>query len=1740
MMMGSIRLYCEREGALPKLRGPKKKTSNYATSPLCWFLMLLMVYRPAIVYPHIKELLALYSRFTHPLNKDKAQKGAASVFCKIITTSFYAIGQWNTSSKFIKEKIIDQGVPFETDYAEKSWSFISTIAENVHHETFEQLVKEMLSPLEELTLKNSINISRLLRSGIHAEIASKFYLEKVIDAMDPRDNKKDVKASALLANMSFSRLRHTKIFWDNLPTLLVRFSSHYRQNLDQGRVIDLVVNILEYLPRSPEEAKTYPESAIETMEMLPEWLLEFSQMFFNSIRHNGKLQCKEAAYYVRQIVLYFAYSGEWMDLGEMTMDLLKNFLELTRESMPESHESQKIIYDILSTVASAPLPDSEGNVSNNYVVADFILPHFLDNLKEQDFDHDVDLWYFSLFSAVVAAAPGVCVARYYDSVIEVIEMAMDAPESNAKEQLNRSARDLKVRLCYVLTRPFLRCNAPWNRPTRVFGTEKTRGQYVIDTCSVYDEHVHIIERHFNMLLSAFDELEKFTEIEAMDEDSSKSSHFSVSQIKLLRKALIKSELDSSNLYLWMFDLEDTYESVTDKYGKIEDVISPFGTGKSYTEIIYHLSTPELRNIVQPVLNRQKQLFDQIPSLKEPLQSLPLRLLRIYENLSKKIAMDDLETFEELDRALSVLVLNLTVTVPPSLPWLDKRDPFSILKIVETFYSASEMRDALYDDIPLGHKKHLNYLKQLHDTHGIIQNFEEVSYQRLVWLSRFREPMLDLFLQILQRSFWVRNAICLDSIARYFAQMLSHEDSDAFLRVIISITHKRVTGNELFDWSEIPEKQQYFAKRVYDVLSVLPDDVDNDAVIEHGVTCAFSLARVPSSWRIMGEILCHCHDYANALEDRGRGLVIQDLIEKLCQNVMLTEIPIPPHSEDQAESRVKCLSWALEKADSLKDPGTRVQLLLSFFLIRVLGKAPCGDVRYISLIRSNLQSTSIALKRVGLLMITRLYSTLDTHNEIVKSSWERSGYCNEQLHNLRTSSIEGAFDESVLSLEFLTSILKAVESVPDMLSKGFAQTVFSMIPTGEILQAKRIAWKVNVFRSLFLRFGMSLWEPFSKAIKLYQDGSSTPLGEEENGASIGENLAAQAARLLGINPKQISAATTTNGTGTAFTLKVTAPATTNVDAVTDMFSNVDLNVSQEEEAKIPVVAFEALIGSVLGIQKCISDGALTIINHDSENNEKPDQKFIEDSVYESFWENAEGLFNKIWADMSSKKRSSYMAIIGSMKQLPAPIMDRLLDQLCSRLEHKREKPITTAREAMIWSSLNVFIVLAWSNCENNPERVKTIVDFIIRRIYPLFKQELPFEFDIVRQSAVMVVKSTLDYCVALDYIRYPSINQQLEPLKTEFDSVLAYWVNMCKTAPSTSEEGSSEVGTPEVDMIDEDGTNDNRVADEEDIELAFDSTSHQQISEHDTEALLIDVVDENVSSESTKVNAVGADLTAQKTQQYAIEAFLAFAKNCVGICKLFAPYVYDVALLAMEHIREDSVRVQARQALQVISGATFQSYPEHVEHYPSSITYTSVESHAQRVWDSIHPYTKVHSRRVAACAIDAAGLFYFHNFLLLPVALRKDIRHLIEDSLESDLAEVRLHGVSALMRIMVTLSEHDFALMGRKYVKRAMKQKRKSSKTIDGETKTQPLLSGVLGLSAVVGSTPFALNEVIKDSVNCLTFLAQSPCDIGKEAKITVNNFKKTHVDTWHEMPDWFTGEEWERLCGVLPAQHYYS
>ena len=97
-----------------------------------------------------------------------------------------------------------------------------------------------------------------------------------------------------------------------------------------------------------------------------------------------------------------------------------------------------------------------------------------------------------------------------------------------------------------------------------------------------------------------------------------------------------------------------------------------------------------------------------------------------------------------------------------------------------------------------------------------------------------------------------------------------------------------------------------------------------------------------------------------------------------------------------------------------------------------------------------------------------------------------------------------------------------------------------------------------------------------------------------------------------------------------------------------------------------------------------------------------------------------------------------------------------------------------------------------------------------------------------------------------------------------------------------------------------------------------------------------------------------------------------------------------------------------------------------------------------------------------------------------------------------------------------------------------------SRTIISPDDLRRIHFGVLGLSALILSVPYRLPQWIPEAMVLLADHVNDPEPIRSTIQKTINEFRRTHQDTWHEDQRQFTAEQLQIFSGLLTSPSYYA
>ncbi|UJR10196.1 hypothetical protein I4U23_014411 [Adineta vaga] len=182
--------------------------------------------------------------------------------------------------------------------------------------------------------------------------------------------------------------------------------------------------------------------------------------------------------------------------------------------------------------------------------------------------------------------------------------------------------------------------------------------------------------------------------------------------------------------------------------------------------------------------------------------------------------------------------------------------------------------------------------------------------------------------------------------------------------------------------------------------------------------------------------------------------------------------------------------------------------------------------------------------------------------------------------------------------------------------------------------------------------------------------------------------------------------------------------------------------------------------------------------------------------------------------------------------------------------------------------------------------------------------------------------------------------------------------------------------------------------------------------------------------------------------------------------------------------------------------------------------------------------KWHARRVAMEFIQNMVFYNFFNAR----SYTKQLRELVLKCLSDEQLEVRTVASVALAGFYqcgyLQINQEDFIYF------HTMSKIKYFSKT-DGKRIISPKKlikrhGGILGLCAIVLSSPYEISNYVPDALMLLCECSHDPDMIQKSIKKTLTEFRRTHHDSWHEHREKFTDDQLVILADVLISPNYYA
>ncbi|CAF1638010.1 unnamed protein product [Adineta ricciae] len=183
-------------------------------------------------------------------------------------------------------------------------------------------------------------------------------------------------------------------------------------------------------------------------------------------------------------------------------------------------------------------------------------------------------------------------------------------------------------------------------------------------------------------------------------------------------------------------------------------------------------------------------------------------------------------------------------------------------------------------------------------------------------------------------------------------------------------------------------------------------------------------------------------------------------------------------------------------------------------------------------------------------------------------------------------------------------------------------------------------------------------------------------------------------------------------------------------------------------------------------------------------------------------------------------------------------------------------------------------------------------------------------------------------------------------------------------------------------------------------------------------------------------------------------------------------------------------------------------------------------------------TKWHARRAA---MEFVQSMVFYNFFNARV-YTKQLRELVLKCLSDEQLEVRTVASVTLAGFYqcgyIQVNQEDFTQFHT--MSKTNYFSKVSGKKVVSTGKLIKRHGGILGLCAIVLSSPYDISNYVPDALMLLCEHSHDPDLIQKSIKKTLTEFRRTHHDSWHEHREKFTDDQLVILADVLISPNYYA
>lgn len=181
-----------------------------------------------------------------------------------------------------------------------------------------------------------------------------------------------------------------------------------------------------------------------------------------------------------------------------------------------------------------------------------------------------------------------------------------------------------------------------------------------------------------------------------------------------------------------------------------------------------------------------------------------------------------------------------------------------------------------------------------------------------------------------------------------------------------------------------------------------------------------------------------------------------------------------------------------------------------------------------------------------------------------------------------------------------------------------------------------------------------------------------------------------------------------------------------------------------------------------------------------------------------------------------------------------------------------------------------------------------------------------------------------------------------------------------------------------------------------------------------------------------------------------------------------------------------------------------------------------------------------SWRVRLNALPTLLVFFYRNLMNIPSAIAARMMEVLLECLSDENVEVREMAAKMLAGVVRCSQRQSIIPLRDRFVKLARQTKLPPRRDPGYASALRTLHSAILGLCALIESTPYSVEPWMPPLTDILASHATDPIPVSTTIRKCASEFKKTHQDTWHKDQHAFDEDQSQNLSTMLVGTSYYA